>query len=198
MSASNCKLTAKELWSMLLVAHISELRLTIFYTITAQMELSLISQTFDRIRSRLGTEPNAMPKKQASLLDEVIAPTPVAPPPPKSKGVNTIMDKSIEELLKQRAEIDAEIEKARTQARSTAFSEIERILGTSGITIQELSQHFSKKGGATTDKKRTVAAAKYVDPADPKNTWSGRGKPSRWLQAYLNQGQKLEEFLIKA
>ena len=105
------------------------------------------------------------------------------------------MGKSIEELLKERAAIDAQIDQARTQARAAAFSEIERILDTTGITIQELQQHLATKGGA--DKKRAAAVAKYIDPANPKNTWSGRGRPSKWLQAYLDSGKKLEDFLIK-
>ncbi|HEU0306732.1 MAG TPA: H-NS histone family protein [Lysobacter sp.] len=37
---------------------------------------------------------------------------------------------------------------------------------------------------------------KYRNPANAGETWAGRGKPPRWLSAYLDSGRKLEEFLI--
>jgi DNA-binding protein H-NS len=46
-------------------------------------------------------------------------------------------------------------------------------------------------------KGRTVAP-KYRDPADPGQTWAGRGQAPRWLTAYVSQGRKREEFLIGA
>lgn len=38
---------------------------------------------------------------------------------------------------------------------------------------------------------------KYRNPANPKETWAGRGKQPRWLSAETAKGRKLEEFLIK-
>ena len=45
-------------------------------------------------------------------------------------------------------------------------------------------------------KKKRAAAIKYRDPAKADNTWSGIGKPKKWLQAYVHQGRTLEEFKI--
>jgi DNA-binding protein H-NS len=44
-------------------------------------------------------------------------------------------------------------------------------------------------------KGRTVAP-KYRDPANPNQTWAGRGQAPRWLVAYENQGRKRDDFLI--
>ena len=38
---------------------------------------------------------------------------------------------------------------------------------------------------------------KYRNPANAKETWTGRGKQPRWLAAETAKGRKLEEFLIK-
>jgi DNA-binding protein H-NS len=46
-------------------------------------------------------------------------------------------------------------------------------------------------------KGRTVAP-KYRDPANPNQTWAGRGQAPRWLVAYENKGRKRDEFLIGA
>jgi DNA-binding protein H-NS len=38
---------------------------------------------------------------------------------------------------------------------------------------------------------------KFRNPAQPAETWSGRGKQPRWLTAQLRSGKKLDEFRIK-
>lgn len=40
-------------------------------------------------------------------------------------------------------------------------------------------------------------APKYRNPENHQETWTGRGKPKSWLQAKLDAGAKLEDFLIK-
>ncbi len=38
---------------------------------------------------------------------------------------------------------------------------------------------------------------KYRNPAQPGETWSGRGKQPRWLAAQLRSGKKLDDFRIR-
>jgi DNA-binding protein H-NS len=38
---------------------------------------------------------------------------------------------------------------------------------------------------------------KYRNPAEPSETWAGRGKQPRWLTAQLRSGKKLEDFRIQ-
>jgi len=38
---------------------------------------------------------------------------------------------------------------------------------------------------------------KYRNPADPSQTWAGRGQQPKWLAAETAKGRALEEFLIK-
>ncbi|MFC0696514.1 H-NS family nucleoid-associated regulatory protein [Paraburkholderia humisilvae] len=38
--------------------------------------------------------------------------------------------------------------------------------------------------------------ARYRDPANPLNTWSGRGQRPAWLNAYVEQGRAINEFMI--
>lgn len=37
---------------------------------------------------------------------------------------------------------------------------------------------------------------KYRNPADPSQTWAGRGQQPKWLAAEIAKGRKLDEFLI--
>jgi DNA-binding protein H-NS len=38
---------------------------------------------------------------------------------------------------------------------------------------------------------------KYRNPAEPEETWAGRGKQPRWLTAQLRSGKKLDDFRIR-
>lgn len=44
--------------------------------------------------------------------------------------------------------------------------------------------------------KKAAGVVKYRDPANMDNTWSGKGRVPRWLQAYLDAGQQKEAFLV--
>jgi DNA-binding protein H-NS len=37
---------------------------------------------------------------------------------------------------------------------------------------------------------------KYMNPTEPSETWSGRGKLPRWLSAQLRSGKQLDDFRI--
>jgi len=61
-----------------------------------------------------------------------------------------------------------------------------------GFTIEELFAGRMRKGKAT----RRPARAKYRNPADHAQTWSGRGKRPRWFNAALTSGKKEKDLLI--
>jgi DNA-binding protein H-NS len=45
-------------------------------------------------------------------------------------------------------------------------------------------------------RKYPPVAPKFQNPAEPSETWAGRGKQPRWLVAQLKAGKKLNDFLI--
>ena len=56
-----------------------------------------------------------------------------------------------------------------------------------------------KAAGGTTSKAfapRGPAARKYRNPENPNETWAGRGRPPKWVQAALESGQALEDLAI--
>lgn len=46
-------------------------------------------------------------------------------------------------------------------------------------------------------KKKRTLAVKFRDPENPANTWSGLGKPKKWLQEKLEQGMTLEQYAVE-
>lgn len=60
-----------------------------------------------------------------------------------------------------------------------------------GFTIEEL---FG--GGRGGRKVKRVVKPKYRNPANPAETWSGRGKRPRWFAAAVAAGKKEKDLLI--
>jgi len=39
---------------------------------------------------------------------------------------------------------------------------------------------------------------KFINPANPSETWSGRGRQPRWLTAQLRSGKRIDDFRIES
>lgn len=95
--------------------------------------------------------------------------------------------------LRELQELELKVKKARAtvqdRSRSDLRKKVESMLADAGFKISDI---FGGRGG----KGRTVAA-KYANPDDPGETWTGRGRKPRWLNAKLQEGAKIEKFLIK-
>jgi DNA-binding protein H-NS len=95
--------------------------------------------------------------------------------------------------LKQLSDLEGRIAKAKSQARDNARADlkakIDRLLAGSDFTIAELYGFTTKRG-------RSKSAAKYANPDDRNQTWTGRGRKPNWLVARLKRGAKLEDFSI--
>jgi DNA-binding protein H-NS len=76
-----------------------------------------------------------------------------------------------------------------TSERAALKEKLTAIAREAGFDIQELFGKARKGKGSV--------APKYRDPKNPENTWTGRGRPPRWLAAALKGGKaKKEDFLI--
>lgn len=95
--------------------------------------------------------------------------------------------------VRELQELELKVRKARATAqdrnRAELRKKIETMVADAGFKLSDI---FGARGG----KGRTVAA-KYVNPDDPSETWTGRGRKPRWLTAKIQEGAKLERFLIK-
>lgn len=68
-----------------------------------------------------------------------------------------------------------------------------------GYTIEELigvQPEAPVVRDAPRRRKRVKLAAKYRDPENKRNTWSGRGRMPGWLAAKTKRGQSAMDFLI--
>lgn len=99
---------------------------------------------------------------------------------------------SLNELQGLRARVDQEMEKRRAQVKKEGLDKIKSIAAEYGLSAEELKLI---SGSKNTTKRGTVAP-KYRDPNNRENTWTGRGRQPKWVEAFLNGGGRLEQITI--
>jgi len=94
-------------------------------------------------------------------------------------------------------ELQAVIDKAekvlkdkQSKKRKDVIAQIKELAASVGVTvdIQDADKKSIKKG--------KKVAAKYLNPDDASQTWTGRGVAPKWMQALLKAGRDKSEFLI--
>ena len=63
------------------------------------------------------------------------------------------------------------------------------------LDLDGVSDHV--KGMSRARRPYPQVLPKYRNPAEPSETWSGRGKQPRWLAAQLKSGKRLDDFRIQ-
>lgn len=103
---------------------------------------------------------------------------------------------SIEQLNALTKQANAEIEKQKRAKVGEAYQQIVEVAKSVGMSLEELVD-YGRKGKKKTTSEKAPVEPKYRNPANASETWTGRGKKPRWLQAAVDAGKKLEDFLIK-
>lgn len=70
------------------------------------------------------------------------------------------------------------------------MSRIKELADSIGVTV------IINEEGKSILRKRKKVAARYCNPDDASQKWSGRGVAPKWMQALLNAGHDKSEFLI--
>jgi DNA-binding protein H-NS len=95
----------------------------------------------------------------------------------------------LRELLEQ---VSNEAEKREKHDRQAAIDQIYSLAHQFGIPLHTLLAMDEKRKS----RKATTPGNTYRDPANPENTWTGRGERPTWLQQALAGGADLAEFRV--
>jgi DNA-binding protein H-NS len=98
------------------------------------------------------------------------------------------------QLLNLEAKIAAAIAKRKQEEKAELKRKIAEMAKSSGFDVKDVVGARRGRRGVLSGSK---VAPKYRHPKDTSLTWTGRGRQPRWLVAELEQGKKLESFLIK-
>lgn len=96
---------------------------------------------------------------------------------------------SLKELKDLQGRVAKAISSFEDRHRRATLAEIEELARTKGFTLSELT-------GISTPRKRAPAVAKYANPANKSDTWSGRGRKPRWFAEGLKAGKSPEQMAI--
>ena len=101
-------------------------------------------------------------------------------------NINTLSLKELKELQSQVAKAIASFE---DRKKKIALVELQEMARAKGFTFKELT-------GISVVRRRAPAVAKYANPADATDTWSGSGRKPRWFLKALASGRTPEDLSI--
>ena len=96
---------------------------------------------------------------------------------------------SLDDLKTLRKNVEKEIKEFKNRARSAALKDLQAVAKQHGLSVEEI---VGKKGKS----RKPAAPAKYRNPADPSQTWSGRGRQPAWYKDALAKGKSAKSLEI--
>lgn len=102
----------------------------------------------------------------------------------------SLLKMDLMELKELRNRINIAIVSAEKAARKKALEDAQRAAQRHGFSLHELVSDGSKQGGTL------KVSAKYCNPENTSNTWSGRGRQPEWFKAAIAAGISREEMEI--
>lgn len=96
---------------------------------------------------------------------------------------------SLQELKALHKQVGREIDGYAERKKREAMAELENVARSHGFSLDELT-------GAKTSRKRAPAQAKFANPEDGSQTWTGRGRKPRWVEAALKSGKSMGDLAI--
>jgi DNA-binding protein H-NS len=96
---------------------------------------------------------------------------------------------SLRELKDLQSRVNRAVASYEDRRKKEALAELEEKAREMGFSLAELTAMTPSKG-------RAPAKPKYANPANPADTWSGRGRQPRWFASALAAGQTADSMMI--
>jgi DNA-binding protein H-NS len=112
-----------------------------------------------------------------------------------SKMTSINIDKmTLKELVELEGKVQRAIAGARDREKSNLKEKMAEMAKSHGFSVTDLfgGGRGSKAGG----KGKSVGVAKYANPENKSDTWTGRGRKPNWLVDRLKKGAKLNDFSL--
>lgn len=106
---------------------------------------------------------------------------------------------SLDQLRDLRAQIDRAISSFTERKRRDAMAAAEEAIrqhGFSSLSEITRTRRGSRTGTTGRGASKASAGARYANPDDASQTWSGRGRRPAWVNDQLGAGRSLEDMAI--
>ena len=99
---------------------------------------------------------------------------------------------SRKELTKLRADVDRALASVADREKRAALDAVERAAADHGFSLADLTGLSPARGKG----RKSKSPAKYRNPADPSQTWSGKGRKPDWFKAAEATGRSAADLAI--
>ncbi|QWT46020.1 H-NS histone family protein [Azospira inquinata] len=103
--------------------------------------------------------------------------------------ISTLSLVELQDLLQQ---IPAEIKKREEQDKQKVLDELKALAESRGFSLDSLVK--AKEKGKV--KAVRTVKAKYRNPANPEQTWTGRGRKPQWVAEWIAGGRSIDELAV--
>jgi len=116
---------------------------------------------------------------------------------------------SLTELKRLQKRVETEIERRTNTTKRDALKKMQKIATEAGLSFEELMGDgtkpdkaakpraaAAKPGRKAGTKKKTAGVAKFRNPANATQTWTGHGRKPAWVVEWLASGKPLNELEI--
>lgn len=101
---------------------------------------------------------------------------------------------SLPQLYQLQKDLEREIARRKVDEKQRTIAELQKLAADRGFSLGELlgsEPAPAKRGG-----KRGPVAAQYRNPANPEQTWTGRGRKPQWVNDHFANGGSLDDLRI--
>ena len=102
--------------------------------------------------------------------------------------LNTLSDTELQAVIEK---AEKALKERQSSKRKEVLAQIKELAASIGVSVEihEADKAF--------DKRNSKVAARYANPANPLQTWSGRGLAPKWMQAFIAAGHDKSVFEIR-
>jgi DNA-binding protein H-NS len=97
---------------------------------------------------------------------------------------------SLSDLQQLIVDAESALEKRQREKRAEVVAQMRQLAASVGIDFEIVAAEPRKRSA------RSTAAAKYRNPANPSQTWNGRGPKPKWFKAAIESGKTPEQLAI--
>lgn len=101
---------------------------------------------------------------------------------------------TLDELSKVIEDAQKALAERQKSERKEVIAKIHELAASIGVTVTIDGGKAPGKGSSLRGQK---VAAKYRNPHNAGETWTGRGVKPRWLKSLVDAGKRIEDYLIK-
>lgn len=98
---------------------------------------------------------------------------------------------SRKELQKLRRDVEKALNTLADREKKAALDAAEKAAAEHGFSLADLAGMGKKGGGA-----KSKSPAKFRNPENPKQTWTGKGRQPEWFKAGIAAGKSPDDYAI--